>query len=89
MNKEFKECEFDCVEGGYCNLGYVKLIPEFENLCKDNPNCYYKQLLQSQQDLKVAVDLLNKINDKYYQDAWGFLYCDVDKALAKLRKDNN
>lgn len=59
-DSEEKECEFDCVAGGYCYLGYVKLIPEFEDLCADNPNCYYKQLQAAKQENALMKEGLEK-----------------------------
>jgi hypothetical protein len=63
VGKKVEECQFNCVKGGYCYLGYVKLIPEFEDLCKDNSNCYYKQLQQLKAEnkkLKKGMELFKK-----------------------------
>ena len=57
MNNEYKECEFlekefdGCYLAGCIPKGY-KTITNFK--CKNNPNCYYKQLLAEQAKNKKA-----------------------------------
>ena len=46
--KSLKDCEMRYPESGDCEIGLLNYLfdgnLDMEKLCKDNPNCYYKQL---------------------------------------------
>lgn len=70
MNKingiDVSECEKlgETIDGFTCGLGkrirFANEIITKHNLCKDNPNCYYKQLKRLQQELDIKEKMLDK-----------------------------
>ena len=51
--KYFECCSKECTAEYYTRYGYE--ITEFDS-CKDNPNCYYKQLIRKERECQQAMD---------------------------------
>ena len=63
-----KQIIIDGVDVSGCNAFYINashterqecINPYCKGLCKDNPNCYYKQLKRKEQEFKKVQDLFN------------------------------
>lgn len=50
-----------CVDYGYCQLSNDS-VNEFKINCKDNPNCYYKQLIRAKIKIQELENKLQEIN---------------------------
>ena len=48
----------DCEFRGYCNICKLKSGSNCPTDCKDNPNCYYKQLKRAEQKLEKIKEYL-------------------------------
>ena len=55
--KSLKDCEMRYPESGDCEIGLLNYLfdgnLDMEKSCKDNPNCYYKQLARKKQELET------------------------------------
>lgn len=53
--KSLKDCEMRYPESGDCGIGLLNYLfngnLDIEKFCKDNPNCYFKQLNRKEQTL--------------------------------------
>lgn len=76
---DVSECEKlgETIDGITCGLGkrirFANEIITKHNLCKNNPNCYYKQLKRKEQEceeLKKERDTLNTTRNKLLDDLW-------------------
>ena len=76
--KSLKDCEMRYPESGDCEIGLLNYLfngnLDMEKLCKDNPNCYYKQLqkekfenLNNRQMVESAENLIYE-NSKLYKN---------------------
>ena len=63
--KSLKDCEMRYPESGDCEIGLLNYLfdgnLDMEKLCKDNPNCYFKQLQRKEQECeKLKIQLMQK-----------------------------
>ena len=76
--KSLKDCEMRYPESGDCEIGLLNYLfdgnLDMEKLCKDNPNCYYKQLqkekfenLNNRQMVESAENLIYE-NSEFYKN---------------------
>ena len=74
--KSLKDCEMRYPESGDCEIGLLNYLfdgnLDMEKLCKDNPNCYYKQLqkekfenLNNRQMVESAENLIYENSELY------------------------
>ena len=74
--KSLKDCEMRYPESGDCEIGLLNYLFDgnfdMEKLCKDNPNCYYKQLqkekfenLNNRQMVESAENLIYENSELY------------------------
>lgn len=67
---DVSECEKlgETIDGITCGLGkrirFANEIITKHNLCKNNPNCYYKQLKRKEQELQEAMDNYIKLDNQ-------------------------
>lgn len=92
MTDKIKKCEFwQDNEHVSCSCLSVKndrfkppIVSSYD--CTKNPNCHYKQLLQSQHDLKVAREALEKskriIKSILDKSCYGKDKCKTDKCTS-------
>ena len=61
--KSLKDCEMRYPESGDCEIGLLNYLfdgnLDMEKLCKDNPNCYFKQLSRKTAECKELKKELN------------------------------
>mgnify|MGYP001556517616 CR=1 FL=1 len=59
--KSLKDCEMRYPESGDCEIGLLNYLfngnLDIEKHCKDNPNCYFKQLQRKEQALNAILEL--------------------------------
>lgn len=82
-----KECEF-YKSNSRCDCGgYHYDAPESveKNLCEENSNCHYKQLLASKQENELFVKALQKISEDFNKSH--HKYCYIAKDV--LEQTNN
>lgn len=62
--KSLKDCEMRYPESGDCEIGLLNYLfdgnLDMEKLCKDNPNCYFKQLSRKTAECKELKKELDK-----------------------------
>lgn len=85
MDKEVIECEFTNTQNSeYCNMVYMQEINDkfkhYKHFCIENKNCVYKQLIQSQQDLKLEAE-----RNKSFENVRQLLYKEI-KDLTKEKR---
>ena len=66
--KSLKDCEMRYPESGDCEIGLLNYLfdgnLDMEKLCKDNPNCYFKQLSRKTAECEeLKKEIINK-NEK-------------------------
>ena len=84
--KSLKDCEMRYPESGDCEIGLLNYLfdgnLDMEKSCKDNPNCYYKQLARKTQECEELKEKLNTVQFNFEQK------CNVLKDIGVVQ-DNN
>jgi hypothetical protein len=79
-----EQCEY-LRDTGLCRLTYCLTEKSYDcSMCKDNPNCYYKQLKAKEQECKD----LKKINKKL-KHSFKELNVYIEKAQEWLKKQKS
>ena len=89
----------ETIDGITCGLGkrirFANKIITKHNLCKNNPNCYYKQLKAKEQEceeLKEALTEIRKIAEKevkHAPDGETFARPEIKQILQKISEVEN
>ena len=92
---DVSECEKlgETIDGITCCLGkrirFANEIITKHNLCKNNPNCYYKQLKRKEQALdEIEKNIKAMNNECFYDDICDCNNCDMKNGCSYYRKFN-
>ena len=94
--KSLKDCEMRYPESGDCEIGLLNYLfdgsLDMEKSCKDNPNCYFKQLARKTQEceqIKEKYEALKLENEEGYEivDELKHEYEELENKIKKLRKN--
>ena len=89
--KSLKDCEMRYPESGDCEIGLLNYLfdgnLDMEKLCKDNPNCYFKQLSRKTAECeKLKKEIINK-NEKIKE--LRFSVSDLTNRLCSLNAEKS
>lgn len=89
--KSLKDCEMRYPESGDCEIGLLNYLFDgnlnMEKLCKDNPNCYYKQLARKTAECEeLKKEIINK-NEKIKE--LRFSVSDLTNRLCYLNAEKS
>ena len=66
--KSLKDCEMRYPESGDCEIGLLNYLfngnLDIEKYCKDNPNCYFKQLARKTQKYNELLEQHKELDDR-------------------------
>ena len=89
--KSLKDCEMRYPESGDCEIGLLNYLfdgnLDMEKSCKDNPNCYFKQLARKTQEceqIKEKYEALKLENEEGYE-----IVAELKHECEELKKKCN
>lgn len=89
--KSLKDCEMRYPESGDCEIGLLNYLfngnLDIEKFCKDNPNCYFKQLARKTQECEELKEKFKKFFGIDNQECWDIAFLKDENARYRKALD--